>query len=171
MSFAKAILIGNLGRDPEVRYTPSGAMNVSFSIATNRRWRDSSGQDQEKTTWFRVTAWGRLAETMVTLNERGALVKGRQVYIEGRIELNEFTGNDGQQRSSLEVTANEFQLLGNRSDFQGGGQGSQAYGDNQDSGGQGGGYGGGSYGGSNYGSQGGDSGTDDRSENLNDVPF
>lgn len=172
MSFAKVMLIGNLGRDPEVRYTPSGAMNVNFSIATNRRWRDSSGQDQEKTTWFRITAWGRLAETMVTLNERGALVKGRQVYVEGRIELNEFTGNDGQQRSSLEVTANEFQLLGNRSDFQGGVQG----GGNQDagfSGGQSGqgGYGGGNYGGSNYGNQGSDFNQDEGSENLNDVPF
>lgn len=169
MSFAKVILIGNLGRDPEVRYTPSGAMNVNFSIATNRRWRDSSGQDQEKTTWFRVTAWGRLAETMVTLNERGALVKGRQVYVEGRIELNEFTGNDGQQRTSLEVTANEFQLLGNRSDSQGGGYG----GGGQDAGAGGGqgGYGGGGYGGSNYGNQGGDYSQDDNRESLNDVPF
>lgn len=169
MSFAKVILIGNLGRDPEVRYTPSGAMNVNFSIATNRRWRDSGGQDQEKTTWFRVTAWGRLAETMVTLNERGALSKGRQVYVEGRIELNEFTGNDGQQRSSLEVTASEFQLLGNRADSQGGFGGG-----NQDTGATGGGqggYGGGNYGGSNYGNQGGDFGSDEGQENLNDVPF
>lgn len=170
MSLAKAIIIGNLGRDPEVRYTPSGAMNVSFSIASNRRWRDSSGQDQEKTTWFRVTAWGRLAETMVTLNERGALVKGRQVYVEGRIELNEFTGNDGQQRASLEGTANEFQLLGNRGDAPGGGQGN--YGGNQGGGfgGNQGGYGGGNYGGSNYGNQGGNF-DDEGSESLNDVPF
>lgn len=167
MSLAKVMLIGNLGQDPEVRYTPSGAMNVRFSIATNRRWRDSSGQDQEKTTWFRVTAWGRLAETMVTLNERGALGKGRQVYVEGRIELNEFTGNDGQQRSSLEVTANEFQLLGNRSDFPGGGQGAGTPGAQ---GGQGG-YGGGSYGGSNYGNQGGDFSQDEGPDSLNDVPF
>lgn len=163
MSLAKAIVIGNLGRDPEVRYTPSGAMNVSFSIATNRRWRDSQGQDQEKTTWFRVTAWGRLAETLVTLNERGALVKGKQVYVEGRIELNEFTGNDGQQRASLELTANELQLLGSPRDTQGGG-----FGDNQDSGygnqgGQGGNYGGGNYGGGQAINEGDD--------DLNSVPF
>jgi single-strand DNA-binding protein len=118
MSLAKVTLIGNLGRDPEVRYTPSGAMNVTFSVATSRRWRDSSGQDQENTTWFRITAWGRLAETMVNLQERGALVKGRQVYVEGRIEAREYTGNDGQVRTSLDVTANEMQLLGNRADNQ-----------------------------------------------------
>jgi single-strand DNA-binding protein len=112
---------------------------------------------------------------MVNLNERGALTKGRQIYVEGRIELNEFTGNDGQQRSSLELTASEFQLLGNRGDFQGGqGGGTQAagFGGNQAGGAQGG-YGGGSYGGSNYGGgrDAGDFGGDDDSGSLNDVPF
>ncbi|HVL24485.1 MAG TPA: single-stranded DNA-binding protein [Thermomicrobiales bacterium] len=155
MSLAKVTLIGNLGRDPETRYTPSGALNVQFSIATSRRWRDSSGQDQENTTWFRVTAWGRLAETMVNLSERGALVKGKQVYIEGRLEAREFTGNDGQTRTSLDVTANELQLLGNRADNQDGGQ----YG-----GGQQGGYGGGQR-------QQSPSIDDEGSQDLNDVPF
>lgn len=165
MSLAKVTIIGNLGRDPETRYTPSGALNVQFSIATNRRWRDSQGQEQENTTWFRVTAWGRLAETLVSLTERGALAKGRQVYVEGRLEAREFTGNDGQVRTSLDVNANEIQLLGNRQDNQGG------FGDNQDfSGSQGGGqgnYGGGSYGGGNYGRGQDDEGSDD----LNEVPF
>jgi single-strand DNA-binding protein len=130
-------------------------MNVNFSIAVNRRFRDSSGQDQENTTWFRVTAWGRLAETMVNLNERGFLVKGKQVYIEGRIEQREFTGSDGQQRTSLEVTANELQLLGGRGDSQDGGQ----YGGGQQSG-----YGGGQR-------QQGQSLDDEGSQDLNDVPF
>lgn len=163
MSLAKVTIIGNLGRDPETRYTPSGALNVQFSVASSRRWRDSQGQDQENTTWFRVTAWGRLAETMVTLSERGALTKGKQVYVEGRIEAREFTGNDGQVRTSLDVNANEIQLLGSRQDNQGGSFGGQQGGGQQE-----GNYGGGNYGGSNYG--GGQQG-DDGSDNLNEVPF
>jgi single-strand DNA-binding protein len=158
MSLAKVTIIGNLGRDPETRYTPSGALNVQFSVAASRRWRDSQGQEQENTTWFRVTAWGRLAETLVNLNERGALVKGRQVYVEGRIESREYTGSDGQVRTSLDVNANEVQLLGTRQDGQGGegSSGGQQYG--------------GSYGGeqqrqrNDYGDEGG-------SDDLNEVPF
>jgi single-strand DNA-binding protein len=91
-------------------------MNVRFSVASSRRFRDSSGQDQEKTTWFRVTAWGRLAETIDGLVQRGFVSKGRQVYVEGRIELSEWTGNDGEKRASIEVNATEFQLVGNRPD-------------------------------------------------------
>jgi single-strand DNA-binding protein len=162
MSLAKVTIIGNLGRDPETRYTPSGALNVQFSVAASRRWRDAQGQDQENTTWFRVTAWGRLAETMVTLSERGALSKGKQVYVEGRIEAREYTGSDGQVRTSLDVNASEIQLLGNRQDSQSGG-----YEGGQQGGGQQGGYGGGNYGGNYGGGQQGDEG----SENLNEVPF
>jgi len=161
MSLAKVTIIGNLGRDPETRYTPSGALNVQFSVAASRRWRDSQGQDQENTTWFRVTAWGRLAETLVNLSERGFLAKGRQVYVEGRIEAREYTGSDGQVRTSLDVNANEVQLLGNRADNQGGGYGGQQGGGQQ----QGGNYGGGNYGG-NYGG-----GQDDDADDLNSVPF
>lgn len=162
MSLAKVTIIGNLGRDPETRYTPSGALNVQFSVAASRRWRDSQGQEQENTTWFRVTAWGRLAETLVNLNERGALVKGRQVYVEGRLESREFTGSDNQVRTSLDVNASEVQLLGNRQDNQGGegaGRGQQ----------QGGSYGG-NYGGGRQRQQnefGDEGGPDD----LNEVPF
>lgn len=165
MSIAKAIVVGNLGGDPETRYTPSGAMNVRFSVASTRKFRDSSGQDQERTTWFRVTAWGRLAETIDGLVQRGFVAKGRQIYVEGRIELSEWTGNDGEKRTSLELNATEFQLVGNRPDSQG------------DSGG--GGYsGGGGAGGGN--SSGGNSGGSNRRDSfsdqerpsdMDDVPF
>jgi single-strand DNA-binding protein len=111
---AKATIIGNLGRDPETRYTKNGSMNVSFSVATNRKWTDQSGQEQEKTTWFRVTAWGKLAETLARLMQDDALVKGKQVYVSGRLDLDEYTGQDGTPRASLELTADEVQLLGSR---------------------------------------------------------
>ena len=124
MSFNKVTMIGRLGQDPETRYTPSGTMNVRFSVATSRRYNDREGQQQETTTWFRVTAWDRLAETLDKLSQSGALAKGREVYVEGRLELSEFTGRDGQPRSSLEVRANEFQLVGSRNDNSGGGDGS-----------------------------------------------
>jgi single-strand DNA-binding protein len=118
---AKVTLIGNLGRDPETRYTPSGVMNVQFSVASSRRWTDQGGQQQERTTWFRVTAWRRLAETLDQLTQSGALVKGRQVYVLGNIELREYQDQQGQTRTSLEVTADEVLLVGNRGDSEGGG--------------------------------------------------
>jgi single-strand DNA-binding protein len=124
---SKVILIGNLGRDPETRYTPSGAMNVQFTMAVSRRFRDSSGQDQERTNWFRVTAWAKLAETLDNLTQQGYLGKGKQVYVEGRLEAREYTDQNGATRTSLDVNATEFQLLGQRGDaeggFGGGGQG------------------------------------------------
>ena len=124
---SKVILIGNLGRDPETRYTPSGAMNVQFTMAVSRRFRDSSGQDQERTNWFRVTAWAKLAETLDNLTQQGYLAKGKQVYVEGRLEAREYTDQNGATRTSLDVSATEFQLLGQRGDtdggFGGGGQG------------------------------------------------
>jgi single-strand DNA-binding protein len=129
LSLAKVMLIGNLGRDPETRFTPSGAMNVNFSIATNRRWNDSTGQLQERTTWFRVTGWGRLAETMNNLAQSGYLAKGQQVFVLGNLETNEFVDRQGQTRTSLEVTASDLQLLGSRGDREAGfGQPSQAQG-------------------------------------------
>ena len=117
---SKVILIGNLGRDPETRYTPSGAMNVQFSIAVSRRFRDSSGQDQEKTNWFRITAWAKLAETLDNLTQQGYLVKGKQVYIEGRLDAREYTDQNGVTRTSLDVNATEIQMLGSRADSEGG---------------------------------------------------
>ena len=109
MSLAKVTLIGNLGRDPETRATPSGATNVTFSVATSRTYNG-----QETTTWWRVTAWGRLAETLVSLQQQGALGKGRQVYVEGRVEAREYQDRAGATKTSLDVTANEVQLLGPR---------------------------------------------------------
>ncbi|MFL5761591.1 MAG: single-stranded DNA-binding protein [Thermomicrobiales bacterium] len=115
-SVAQAILIGNLGRDPETRFTPNGAMNVSFTMATNRRWTDANGQQQENTTWFRVTAWGRLGESLNKLAEQGALVKGRSVFVSGSFDAREYTDRNGLQRMSLDVNANDVRLLGGRGD-------------------------------------------------------
>jgi single-strand DNA-binding protein len=123
---SQVIVIGNLGRDPETRFTPSGSMNVSFSVAASRRWTDSNGQQQENTTWFRITAWGNLADTVNKLAEQGYLAKGKQVYVQGRLESREWTDRNGVNRTSLEVTANEIQLLGGRPDDSGGGFGAEA---------------------------------------------
>lgn len=117
---SKVTLIGNLGRDPETRYTPSGAMNVQFSMAVSRRFRDSSGQDQERTNWFRVTAWTKLAETLDNLTQQGYLVKGKQVYVEGRLDAREYTDQNGATRTSLDVFATEVLMLGQRGDSDGG---------------------------------------------------
>jgi single-strand DNA-binding protein len=119
---AKATIIGNLGADPETRYTKNGAMNVTFRVATNRKWTDQSGQQQEKTNWFRVTAWGKLAETLDRMTQDGWLAKGRQVYVSGRLDQSDpFTTQQGETRQSLEITADEVQLVGGRPE--GGGQG------------------------------------------------
>lgn len=123
MSVSNITIVGNIGQDPETRYTPNGAMNVQFSVATNRRFTDSSGQQQERTNWFRVTAWGRQAETLDNLTQQGYLRKGRQVFVQGRFESREYQGNDGQTRTSLDVNATEVQLLGTRADAEADGQG------------------------------------------------
>ncbi|MFO7917478.1 MAG: single-stranded DNA-binding protein [Anaerolineae bacterium] len=108
--YQKVIIIGNLGSDPEMRYTPDGTPVTNFSVATNRRWTDSDGQTQERTVWFRVTAWRRLAETC-----NQYLSKGRQVFVEGRLRTPEpYQGRDGQWRASLEVTARNVRFLGGR---------------------------------------------------------
>ncbi len=114
--YQKVIIIGNLGRDPELRYTPQGAPVTTFSVATNERWTDQEGQQQERTAWFRVTAWRRLAETCAQY-----LTKGRQVLVEGRLNPDPqtgspriWTGNDGIARASYEVTALAVKFLGGR---------------------------------------------------------
>lgn len=111
MSFNKIIIVGNLGRDPELRYTPQGTAVCDFSVATNEKRKDASGESKDETTWFRVTFWGRQAEVASQY-----LSKGRQVYIEGRLRMREWTDKDGKVRTSLEVTGNELQLLGSRGD-------------------------------------------------------
>lgn len=116
---SKVILVGNLGRDPETRYTPNGIMNVQFSMAVSRRWNDQSGQQQERTTWFRVTAWRKLAETMDSLTQSGYLAKGKQVYVMGTLESREYQDQNGVTRTSLDVSADEIQLLGSRGEGDG----------------------------------------------------
>ena len=112
--YAKVQVIGNLGRDPETRYTKSGTMNVSFSVASSRRFTDSSGTPQERTTWFRVTAWGKLAETMDRLAQDGALAKGQRVFVSGRLESSEYTNQQGENKTSLDISADDVLLLGTR---------------------------------------------------------
>src|SRR2546423_2191447 len=99
-SVNKVILIGNLGRDPEVRYTPSGAAVANFSVATNESWSDKSGQKQERTEWHRVVVWGKLAELCSQF-----LAKGRQVYLEGRLQTREGNDTDGVRKYPTEIQA------------------------------------------------------------------
>lgn len=118
MSFNKIIVVGNLGRDPELRYTPQGNAVCSFSIATNEKRRDKSGELQPVTTWFRVTLWGNQAE-----NASKYLTKGSSVYIEGRLRTEEWTDRDGKLRTSLEINGTEMQFIGGRDsgEYSGGG--------------------------------------------------
>ena len=112
MSFNKVILFGNLGRDPELRYTAQGTPVCTFTLATNERRRDKTGELQDETTWFRVSLWGRQAETASQY-----LTKGRPVYIEGRLRVDEWTDRDGRARYTLEVHATDMQFVGsNRND-------------------------------------------------------
>lgn len=107
MSFNKVILVGNLGRDPELRYTPQGTPVCSFSMATNERRKDKTGEMQDHTTWFKVTLWNRTAEAASQYLE-----KGRPVYIEGRLRVEEYTDRDGKTRHSLEVNGTDMQFIG-----------------------------------------------------------
>jgi single-strand DNA-binding protein len=110
MSVNKAILVGNLGRDPEIRYLPSGQSVANFSIATTENFNDRSGARQERTEWHRIVAWGKLAEVCGQY-----LKKGRQVYVEGRITTRQYDAKDGSgKRSSTEIVAQTIQFLGGR---------------------------------------------------------
>ena len=112
--YQKLIIVGNLGRDPEMRYMTDGTPVTSFSVATSRRWTDANGQAQERTVWFRVSAWRRLAETC-----NQYLTKGRQVLVEGELsEPRPWQSRDGEWRASLEVRAYTVKFLGNRGDAQ-----------------------------------------------------
>jgi single-strand DNA-binding protein len=113
----KVQIIGNLGRDPEMRYTPSGSAVTNFTVAVNRPRRGQDGNMVDETEWFRVVLWDKLAETA---NE--FLRKGRTVYIEGRLQSRKYTDKDGVERTSVEIVGNEMILLGAREDGQGGGQ-------------------------------------------------
>jgi single-strand DNA-binding protein len=109
-SVNKVILIGNLGRDPEMRYMPSGDAIANFSIATTETWKDKSGEKQEKTEWHRISMFGRLAEIAGEY-----LKKGSSVYIEGRLQTRKWQNKEGQDQYTTEVVANEMKMLGGRS--------------------------------------------------------
>ncbi len=112
MSYQQLTVVGNLGRDPEMRYTPTGVPVTSFSLAVSRNWTDQNGQRQEKTTWFRVSAWRKLAEIVSQYATKGQLVLVSGEIDEPRI----WTDKDGNARVSLEMTAQTFRLLGGRPD-------------------------------------------------------
>lgn len=116
--YSKTIVVGHLGRDPEMRFTSGGQSVTSFSVATSRRWTDQSGQTQEKTTWFRVTAWGKLGELC-----NQYLAKGRIVLVEGDIEASAWKSQEGEARASLELTARNVRFIGGRDMVVGGGSG------------------------------------------------
>jgi len=108
-SFNKIIIVGYLGRDPELQYTPQGTAVCKFTVATTEKRRDKAGEQVDVTTWFRVSAWGKLAETA-----NQYLSRGRQVYLEGRLRQEEYTDRDGNRRTSLEVNASELHFIGAR---------------------------------------------------------
>ncbi|MGC4108657.1 MAG: single-stranded DNA-binding protein [Thermomicrobiales bacterium] len=184
-SFAKITVMGNLGSDPETRYTPNGAMVVSFSIAVNpRRRNQQGGGDEPPPVWYRVSAWDRLAERIDKLAQQGYIARGRQLLVTGSFEPREFQGNDGSTRMSFDVTAESFEFVGGgerQQDGSGGGNfagGGQSYSGGGNRGG--GSYGGGSQGGTRGGNDFGDGGSnrrqsfsddDDRGGSMDDVPF
>lgn len=147
----KCILVGNLGADPEVRYSPSGAAVTNIRIATSEVWRDKqSGEQQERTEWHRIVFFGRLAEIAGEY-----LKKGQQVYVEGRLQTRKWQDRDGNDRFTTEIVANEMQMLGGRG---GGGSGGSASWDDAGS----------SRGGSGGGQQGQQAPADDFED---DIPF
>jgi single-strand DNA-binding protein len=110
-SVNKVILIGNLGRDPELRYTKSGQAVANFTIATNERWTDKEGQQQERTEWHRIVTWAKTAELCAQY-----LSKGRPAYIEGSLQTREYEDKEGIKRYTTEVVAQRVQFLGGKSD-------------------------------------------------------
>jgi single-strand DNA-binding protein len=114
----KAIIIGNLGRDPEVRFTPSGRAVAKFSVATTEKWNDQQGQKQEKTEWHNIVVWGKQAETCGQY-----LAKGRQVFVEGRITNRSYDDKDGNKKYITEIIARDVRFLGGPGQGGGGGGG------------------------------------------------
>ena len=112
----KCMIIGNLGADPEMRYTANGRAVTTFNVATSRRFNGPDGERREETEWFSVVTWNRLAETCAQY-----LTKGRQVYVEGRLQTRSWDGNDGIKHYRTELIAEEVKFLGNRNDSGGGG--------------------------------------------------
>lgn len=171
-SFAKVSLLGNLGADPETKYTPSGTMVVELRIAVNPRPRGQQGQqaqEEGRAVWYRVSAWDRLGDRIDKLTQQGHLAKGRLLFVEGKLEPREYTGNDGQTRVSYDVTMTDFQFVGDRRDGDQGTPGGSS--------GSPGGYSGGGGGGQNPGTEGGGGGNrrqtfnDNPPSDLDDIPF
>ena len=111
MSFAKVTIVGRLGGDPETRYSQNGTLILSFSMAADGR-RRGGNDSQPGTSWFRVSAFGQQAERLATMVERGYIAKGRQLYVEGQFEARPYQGNDGKERTSLDVTLTDWQFIG-----------------------------------------------------------
>ena len=106
MTMNKTLVIGNVGRDPEMRYTPNGNAVTSFTVATNRVYNTADGERREETEWFRISAWGKLAEQC-----NNYVTKGMKIYAEGRLKTDTWTGKDGQTRVSLEISADKVLFL------------------------------------------------------------
>lgn len=122
-SLNRVMLIGNLTRDPELKYTPQGTAVCTFGMATNREWTDASGQKQEDAQFHRLVAWGKLGEICAEI-----LHKGRKVYIQGRLQTRNWQTKEGQERQSTEIVVDEMIALGARKDSGGGGFGDAEFG-------------------------------------------
>ena len=116
MSVNKVILVGRLGRDPETRYTGGGQAVCNFSMATDESFKSKSGERQKRTEWHKIVVWGKQAEIA-----QQYLKKGAQIYLEGSIRTSEWTDKEGQKKTSYEINASTFRMLGSRSDSMGGG--------------------------------------------------
>src|SRR5215211_329489 len=117
-SVNKVILVGNLGRDAELRYTPGGAAVATINMATTEVWNDKAGQKQEKTEWHRVVLWGKSAESLTEY-----LTKGKQIYVEGRLQTRQWDDKDGNKRYTTEIRGDRVVLLGTAGGGGGGGMG------------------------------------------------
>jgi len=124
-SVNKVILVGNLGRDAEMRFTPGGQAVATLNLATTEQWNDREGQRQEKTEWHRIVLWGKQAESL-----QQYLVKGKQIYVEGRLQTRQWDDKDGNKRYTTEIKADRITLLGS------GGGGGRSGGFERDAGGQ-----------------------------------
>ena len=107
----KVMIIGHLGKDPEMRYTPSGRPVTTFTVAVSRSWNSADGERHAETEWFNVVAWGNLAEIC-----KQYLTKGQQVYVEGHLQTRRWDDKEGQKHTSVEIVANEMMMLGDRRD-------------------------------------------------------
>jgi len=110
----KVMIIGHLGRDPEMRYTPSGKPVTTFTVATSRTWNSTDGERHNETEWFNIVTWGNLAEIC-----KQYLTKGQQVYIEGRLQTRRWEDSEGAKHTTIEIVANEMMILGDRRDASG----------------------------------------------------